>query len=530
MYNLLIVDDELPVVQGLMADLDTEKLKISHVYTAYNIRQAKEVLQSLSIDIMLCDIEMPQGSGLELLEWSNVHYPELQTIFLTSHADFRYAKKAIQLGSLEYLLKPVPDEELEDAIEKAKAKLSDTHKTNNLERLWSANHPSIIEHFWTELMQQRIASTPDAIRKAVEERNVPFSPNMLFLPIVISIRRWHKMLSVRDEKIMEYALKNSGLELISSMYLSGPIITMDRGCLLLILAFEQEPEESVINEQLIHNCQKYVDSCHQFFFCDLSCYIGNLVKVEEMVTVVSQLRDFESNNVVYDNTVFLLTGSSALPKMDVAMPDMSVWAVLLKNGKNEQVLREIRSYLDGQITRTEVNAQLLLQFHQNFVQTVYFVLLSKGMLAHELFSDSESMELSHHATKSMADLMRWVEHTVNKLQSRESAGQHSDNVIENVKKFIAAHLDQSDLSREEIAKHAFLNPDYLARLFKKEIGFSIMEYLLQERIEMAKKLLLKSDLSVADIANSVGYSHFSHFARMFKKLTGLNPNEFRQQS
>jgi two-component system, response regulator YesN len=116
MYRMLIVDDEIHVVKGLMASLNLERLQISSVYSAFNIRQAKEVLLAHPVDIMLCDIEMPQGSGLELLEWARTQSPNTETIFLTSHADFAYAKQAIQLGCLDYLLKPVPDEELEKTV------------------------------------------------------------------------------------------------------------------------------------------------------------------------------------------------------------------------------------------------------------------------------------------------------------------------------------------------------------------------------------------------------------------------------
>ncbi|XID94532.1 helix-turn-helix domain-containing protein [Paenibacillaceae bacterium WGS1546] len=528
MYNLLIVDDELHVVQGLMADLDVAKLEIAKVFKAYNVRQAKEILSRHDIDIVLCDIEMPQGTGLELLEWANSHAPDAQTIFLTSHADFRYVKQALKLGGLDYLLKPVPDEELEQAIEKAKTRLNETYKNNRLERLWSANHPSIVEHFWTELLQQKIASTPAAIQAALEERNVPFSEGMVFLPILISVRRWLKPLSVRDEKIMEYALKKSGSELIAGERTGGPIITVDRGCLLLILPFDSPSVEEGVLEGLFDQCNVYVKSCHRYFYCDLSCYIGNLVAMHEMVPALSQLRAFESNNVVYDNTVFSLTGSSPLPETKAPMPDMSPWAAMLKNGMKDQVVAEIGNYLEERIARSEVHAHMLQQFHQNFLQTVYFVLLAKGRKANELLGDSVSMELSRNALKSVADLKRWVEHCAHMAMSPDPSERHPRDIVENVKRFMAAHLDQSDLSREEIAKHAFLNPDYLARIFKKETGQSMMEYFLQERIGLAKELLLHSEMSVGEIASAVGYSHFSHFSKMFRKLTGRNPNEFRQ--
>lgn len=113
MYQILIVDDEVHAVKGIRSGMDWNRLGITAVFTAYTVRQAKELFEREHIDIMLCDIEMPQASGLELTKWVRERYPKTETIFLTCHADFKYAKQALQLGSLDYILKPVPFAELE---------------------------------------------------------------------------------------------------------------------------------------------------------------------------------------------------------------------------------------------------------------------------------------------------------------------------------------------------------------------------------------------------------------------------------
>jgi len=90
------------------------------------------------------------------------------------------------------------------------------------------------------------------------------------------------------------------------------------------------------------------------------------------------------------------------------------------------------------------------------------------------------------------------------------------------------NISDDGLSREEIAAHVYLNPDYLTRIFKKEIGMTISDFVVGERIELAKELLLKTDKHINSIASSIGYSNFSHFSRIFKKSTGRTPQEFRQ--
>jgi len=88
MYRLLIVDDEAFIANGIKSSVDWHKLGIVSVSIASNVRQAKEEFQNQPFDMMICDIEMPQGSGLELYEWVREEYPQTECIFLTCHADF----------------------------------------------------------------------------------------------------------------------------------------------------------------------------------------------------------------------------------------------------------------------------------------------------------------------------------------------------------------------------------------------------------------------------------------------------------
>lgn len=75
----------------------------------------------------------------------------------------------------------------------------------------------------------------------------------------------------------------------------------------------------------------------------------------------------------------------------------------------------------------------------------------------------------------------------------------------------------------------YLNPEYLSRLFKKEMGIGLNEYLVQERMKIAESLLRNTSFSISIIASKVGYVNFSHFARAFKKEFGVSPTEYRKE-
>ena len=115
--NICIVDDDRYVVEKIVEGMEWKRWEIEGVFTAYNIKQAKEILSTMEIDILLSDIEMPQGSGLELLKWVREQKLPVECIYLSSYAHFAYAQKALELHSKAYLLKPVSNKELASVLD-----------------------------------------------------------------------------------------------------------------------------------------------------------------------------------------------------------------------------------------------------------------------------------------------------------------------------------------------------------------------------------------------------------------------------
>lgn len=113
--NVVLIDDEEVAVNALKRRVDWKKYGVEQVYVAYSMPQAQEVFREAVIDVMLCDIEMPRGSGLDLFEWVKTYYPKVECVYVTCHPEFEYMRKAMQLGSADYILKPIDYEEL-DAI------------------------------------------------------------------------------------------------------------------------------------------------------------------------------------------------------------------------------------------------------------------------------------------------------------------------------------------------------------------------------------------------------------------------------
>lgn len=528
MRSLLIVDDEPIAVQGIRSGVDWTALGISRVLTAHGVAQAKAVFAREPVDVMLCDIEMPQGSGLQLLEWVRANHPRTETVFLTCHADFLYAKQAIQLGSLDYLLKPIPYADLEAAVRKALRKIDEESERSAFSqygKYWVQHQPLLVERFWLDILSHDIPSQPEAVRRAAEERNIPYSGELLFLPVLIRIRRWYRDFSLRDKKIMEYALRKSAEELILERHDAGLLLAPADETLLAVLSGDGRGAADPASLQA--SCETYIQACPRYFYCDVACYIGESVHGHEIADAYRRLLERDTDNVAYDSRVFL-PGQRPAEARSHALPDMGVWAILLKEGARDKVLRGAEDFIGEQVRTGGLTPELLGPFVQDFQQMIHYVLQVKGIQAHRLLGDRESAELFARAARSAHDALAWVRHAVSKSMDYVAALEHAPGVVEQAKAYIHEHLER-DISREDIAAHVFLNPDYLTRIFKRETGQSISDYLLRQRLDIAAQLLVNTDMPVSAIAGRIGYANFSHFSRMFKKYMNAGPAEYRQR-
>ena len=103
------------------------------------------------------------------------------------------------------------------------------------------------------------------------------------------------------------------------------------------------------------------------------------------------------------------------------------------------------------------------------------------------------------------------------------------SVEEKVKQIIMDNLSV-DVSRDELAARVYMSPDYLTKLFKKETGSSLSDYITKKRINLAEKLLRETDMNMVEISEKSGFSYSSYFIRIFKKKTGITPQQYREEN
>ena len=113
-------------------------------------------------------------------------------------------------------------------------------------------------------------------------------------------------------------------------------------------------------------------------------------------------------------------------------------------------------------------------------------------------------------------------------QIREEREQRTSNMIDKATAYIRERFHE-DISLEDAADHVHLNPYYFSKVFKQQTGETFIDYVTRLRIEKAKALMAKQELSLKEVCYQVGYNDPNYFSRVFKKVTGMTPTEYRAQ-
>lgn len=105
-------------------------------------------------------------------------------------------------------------------------------------------------------------------------------------------------------------------------------------------------------------------------------------------------------------------------------------------------------------------------------------------------------------------------------------GEAADG-MEAITKYMQEHLSE-DVSLHILSEEFHLNSQYISQLFKNEIGVNFLTYLTNIRMEHAKKLLLSTSLSIAEVSEQSGYGDYRVFTKVFKKSEGITPSQYRR--
>ncbi|WP_211748644.1 helix-turn-helix domain-containing protein [Paenibacillus sp. Marseille-Q4541] len=536
MYSLLIVDDEYYAVEAMLLAVDWKQIGIDHLYTAMSADEARSVLEKEQVDIMICDIEMPEEDGLSLQIWVQHYAAQVETIFLTGHAEFSYAQKAIQLHSFDYLLKPINSVSLMETVKRALEKRMQNLEFRKLAEVYEVyikeDHswkPKRLARFWKDLYSSRYPISEAKINELKLIYHVDLDPGTFILPILFRVEEWLRKFPDKDLDILEFGLCNAAEEFVLDGN-AGDAVADQRGYVLVLLYASDKIQTSQVPDTMEDTCKDYMDRCTAYLSCRLSCYIGEWTPLKNMPEAYRKLLQVHRHNVAGRDGVYYIQASEekseSVPEL-VPLPWAPEFSLLMETGKIKEVLQRADELIDWMQEQKPSSAELLQSFYHALLHSIYPLLHKNGIALHSIYLGEEPQESD--VTRSFPALREWAHELISRSGLLiHPEGEDTHSTVKKVCLYIDARLEY-ELGREEIADFIGFHPAYLSRFFKKEMDMSLSSYILHARVQKAQELLLTTSATVTDIASKVGYFNYTHFTKMFKKYTGLTPQQYRRQ-
>jgi two-component system response regulator YesN len=541
MNRLLIVDNEDYVVEGLLEVFRQLPHLDMEVIGAYSAREALEWLRRTKIDIVVSDIRMPGMDGITLQREIVRYWPKCKVIFLSGFNDFDYVQHAIRGGAVDYVLKTDGDERLIEAVEKAAAKLKDEIEIEQL--IAKSKHQmkmaseALQQDFIRQLLHgERIGERE--LSRQFSNLHIPLQPAMPVLPIICRVDEWAQDLTHYDRYLLMYSIRNIAAEYLDATVISLSLPIDPFNIVWLIQPKGIHPDSPLrVREDTWSMMVRFVQGT--FELIQGAC--KDLIKLELSVIMAdtpaawSEVgRKFASLKA---NRLWGLGSGREMLMVDQQQPEAASASGVYP--------RDASSVIGGLASMLENNRrepffalldELLDHGDPDHQEKVYYmaasVILSFHTREQRLAGTDERWDVGRlirpdlrEAPREAVDYLRRCGESIFDCRER-LRGESENELMTKVKSYIADHLSD-DISLTGIAENTGHNSSYLSRLFKQKNGVGVAEYITDCRVRLAKELLADPRNRIQDIAPSSGFTSVQYFYRVFKKSTGMTPQEWR---
>jgi two-component system, response regulator YesN len=338
--------------------------------------------------------------------------------------------------------------------------------------------------------------------------------------------------SERDQQLMKFVLTNVVHEFAQqeSISLWTEWITNERlGILFVIPAANGDTEEQV--KQINERFRQWVETNLNF-----SITIG-MGRIGEELTNLSQaymeaLFPLNHKLTLGSNRVLTASTPRHIPSKGSYQYYQRVSALVqhyrMTNPLWSDVLNDIFSHLSSDMLKDE-EIRSLVDYMLHLLHRELEELPEEVRRSWEetypalLQATAEAQTIEAIRDAQLTCLQQWFDRYV---AFRDSKSQAS--LLDEMKRYIETHYTDPDLSLNHLSDRFDINPKYASQLFKEQFGMKFVDFLVQLRMEQAKRLLLETSDPIQDIAEKVGYTHGISFGRTFKKVVGATPGDYRK--
>lgn len=467
-HKVLIVDDESWIVESLKDFLDWNSYGFDVIGQAYNGLEALEAIEKYKPEIVFTDVRMPEMGGLELIQKAKELPYHVHFVVVSGYSEFAYAKEALLLGAIAYCLKPFDENEFIEVLIKLKG---------TLEALETPKESRII-HLLDD----------------------PSTENQLKLQN--ELNKYSLLEQSTDEIVIMVSIGPGELP-----YLTERVIKLKTGTFKTAYILSERHAEILMNtyKEVLPNNLKGLG---------VSAPTKSMQEIKHKIECADLLA--YQYFIVNWNGPFLLQSykqkelNEQLQLLDDAIREKDDVAV-------HQIFGRIVSFFK----EGELSIQHALQVYN---LTVSF-LFKLGQTENMLYS-YEQLTQYYKNVFMMLDELKSL--TVRYLRNSDLLNQETKNQSLNaILQFVKQNFYQ-EITLQSLGDQYYLNPSYISQLFRRGVGMTFTEYLAKLRIDYACELLDKGNTSVNDIADKTGYHDYFYFTRVFKKMTGKTPTQYRK--
>ena len=502
MYRMLVMDDEKTERECVRFLIEQSGLPLE-VSEAGDGREAlRRLKETDGADILFTDVQMPLMDGLELIREAEKLFPDMKILIFSSYADFEYARTALTLGVVNYILKPLIPEKLKKSLEGLIGQLDEEAASRNLKdrqqsfMLQYALQLSISGNFAGSRVEPAVLKQLEQFRCMVlVDFNGDFLENNSFV--------FYESLRCAMRLDME------------SLNLSP-----DQALLLLRTPVENPKEWGM--RLLSHIQETFQISC----WLAISKPLSGQASLKDACAAVEQ----QMERRFWEPQVHVFAEQERENAQDGAGDGTDENRQLLQikralGNRDGAALQEALDSLFAKYRSRQNQSQIYVKFiFSNLLTTLYPFLTEMDGEKKTL----DAMISDLYLQPDISEIVRMVQELASRIIGGFSSGPSIRREILEVIDYIGANYGK-ELSVERLASIVFLTPDYLSRLFKKSMGKSISQYIRQFRMEKARELLTGTNRKVIDIGEAVGYPNYSYFCQSFREYFGTSPERYRQE-
>lgn len=533
--RVLIVDDEQHVREAIGLLADWERHGITEIDQAADGEEAVRLIEERQPQIVMTDMRMPRLNGTELLTWLHTTKPDIKVLVISGYDDFEYVRHTIRSGGIDYILKPVDPDSLNEALSKAvqawqleEAKRQQITKQNiemnqmtplYLDRLLSdlINGYGSRENLVSQL-QSRVS-----LPAAGMECNIAVLRDDQFDEGLLSkFRNKRQLLSFTLINICNELLKDQGIAFRH----------IDKPGEIILLCWDSRLPFNDILERINDGFYSILRRQSHFGAAKMNSFPDDLHKAYSAAVQALCSRN-------------LLTGKSwihrerAIESENSRSLRLSSYEEKFKlaalSGSKDRIEAATEEWLRDVKERDLVSPEHLVRWNSEWDWIQYHWTENEVKSTQEPVEDTEiSQDLPYalpYSEEGMICWDRWREQISGRLYaaSRVLTQLHSkdNHIIHDIAQYLEQHYHE-EISLQQIAGRFFLSREYISRKFKQEFGVTLSDFLGRIRINKAKTLLLNPQIRIAQIAEMIGYQDEKYFSKVFKKLEGITPNEYRK--